>query len=106
MISSNENGKDRRVNLRLKVFVEAAHRFVLGRAVEIVEISLVPEGLEISTNDKKVDFDFELILKFFYLLIDFIKFPVKTSLDYNLNKVTINLHSLILFIRFSFSCFN
>jgi hypothetical protein len=96
MIASNENGKDRRVNLRLEVFVEATHRFVLGRAVEIVEISLVPEGLKISTNDKKVDFDFELILKFFYLLIDFIKFPVKTSLDYNLNKVTINLHSFFL----------
>jgi hypothetical protein len=96
MIASNENGKDWRVNLRLEVFVETTHRFVLGRAVQIVKISLVPEGLEISTNDKKVDFDFELILKLFCLLIDFIKFPVEASFDYNLNKVTINLHSLIL----------
>ena len=100
MISSDENGQDRRVDLGLKVFVEASHGLVLGRAVEVVEVGLVSEGLEIATDDQKIDFDVELFLEFSDLCVHFVKFSVKTPFNDHLKSFKI-LHSLCQFFIYN-----
>jgi hypothetical protein len=96
MISTDENGQDRRIDLRLKVFVETSHGLVLGRAVKVVEISLISESLEIATNDQKINFDIQLILDLSNLVVHFLKFSVKTAFNDDLKSFDM-LHSLDIF---------
>ena len=96
MISTDKNSQDRRIGLRLKVFVETSHGLVLGRAVKVVEISLISESLEIATNDQKIDFDVQLIFELSDLVIHFLKFSVQTAFNDDLKSFNM-LHSLDIF---------
>jgi len=55
VVASNEDGEESSLFLSIIVVLKCSHLFVFFRTVHIIEVGLMSDRLEISTNDQKVN---------------------------------------------------
>jgi len=55
VVASDEDGDESSLFLSIIVVLECSHLFVFFRTVHIIEVGLMSDRLEISTNDQKVN---------------------------------------------------
>ena len=86
VVAADQDREDGREFLPLKVLVEMAEGFVFFGAVHVVEVLLVPQGLEIAADEKQVKLEVKFVLQGGQLMVDFLELAVETALDGHLYK--------------------
>lgn len=86
MVAANKHRQVGCDLLATVVLVEHAETFILGRAMHVIHIFLIPQGLEISTDEQSIDFYLPLFLHLLQFLVDAFQLAMQAALHSNLSQ--------------------
>lgn len=103
MVTSDQHGEHSSLLLPIVVVLERSHLLVFFRTVHIIEIRLVPNGLEISTDYQQIKFFCKLGFHLGDMCIDGVEFSMQAPLNCDLSYVLITLIVYYISIMFNLS---